>query len=720
MSTLGDPAWLISRSAASELLSRATLGPFKLGPIAESGDVWTYIDDERATLWRQGLVCRVRPQGSANLRELDLLARRSANWLSVATTSLAPGSTADPATWSAAAIAQLAQFGATGSLAPWLSLVRTCRTRPILAGIRPVATLEISLAWPAPRNLAAPLGRPLRVARVVGLAGATPFDSRRLVAVFEEIQLAPAGPEVPPAALGILSATGSAPRSRTWRSLAPRRLARLVQDPASAGVAAWAQELFAAAGMDLGSLPALRTAAALWRKHGEPAPGPAPDDLVVATLTSSLADPLRAMSALERSEPDVGVLGLALRAALALHAANPASSPGAEARAWVSLLLGRPWQGGWLAADRVSQAPAAVPTRHERASRAAAGADGGFGGRGREPRSDGSDAATGVPESWTLAALLSRECKAQARALEVGRRILAERSKLVTGRAGKPATGRTGKRGCQDAAGGDPDDAEVIHDLRVAARRLALALEVAEVPSARRARRLVRKLGRRLGSLRDADVAIDTAVDLASRLEPRVRARLAPFVAELVAARQAAGRSARPALGRKLYRAVDAAVRQVRRELGRQVGDPPRTPRREAWNEVARLLARFAAAVRNPALEQGDPRELHALRLAIKRLRYAVAIVEPLLGRPARRADRELGRLQTSLGHHHDLWNLLRRMAASPAAGSEALESLLRAARAEIDALAGELPGLVAPVRQRDWVKGLVDSAFRVVGPFSG
>jgi CHAD domain-containing protein len=229
-------------------------------------------------------------------------------------------------------------------------------------------------------------------------------------------------------------------------------------------------------------------------------------------------------------------------------------------------------------------------------------------------------------------------------------------------------------------AGGDPDS---VHDLRVATRRLQEIFGFIE-PSlpgrpCRRLNRRLRDIRRRFGPIRNVDVMRDLVRRFAERL-PRSQARgLASLAARLQNEADALRRSGRGARG------------------GLKV--PGLKKRSVALLEDLRLPPTFSAARRGrdvlsarvrkleealPRSRTGDAAALHALRIAVKRYRYCLEILEEsgaCLLRPSLAAARSL---QTHLGRLHDI-DVLIGLAGEEAAGSSVRRLLpsLRRERAE-------------------------------------
>jgi CHAD domain-containing protein len=217
---------------------------------------------------------------------------------------------------------------------------------------------------------------------------------------------------------------------------------------------------------------------------------------------------------------------------------------------------------------------------------------------------------------------------------------------------------RTGEVEALLAAQPTNGDTGLVHDRRVAIRRLRTAIEIFEPALPKRARTVRRELKgafAALGPRRDADVALETLGALEPELAPADRPGWAGLVAELEALRGAAG-----ALDEEqaLSASTEAALLAPQ---ARERGGPP------AMAALQRTARRRVGAVRRrlPALE--DPRDataLHGLRLAAKRLRYVLDAAVPALGDPAVRGASAARDLQTLLGDIHDYDVLLPRLRA--------------------------------------------------------
>jgi inorganic triphosphatase YgiF len=221
------------------------------------------------------------------------------------------------------------------------------------------------------------------------------------------------------------------------------------------------------------------------------------------------------------------------------------------------------------------------------------------------------------------------------------------------------------------------DDVEYIHQMRVATRRLraALRLFAPALPESLRdaLHRPIATLTRQLGRARDLDVLLGEIVDpvlAALPEEPRLSA-LAGDITNLrygVRAEVLASLAA-PDYGRMLLTAVE-------------VLHPAATPALDvgSLDEFAAMrLRHLGRRVRRLAAtaQANDPASLHALRIGIKRLRYALEFFATLgPGARGRRLHRRLAEVQDALGRINDLANagvLLSDCAGSDAEQREAV-----------------------------------------------
>ena len=202
-------------------------------------------------------------------------------------------------------------------------------------------------------------------------------------------------------------------------------------------------------------------------------------------------------------------------------------------------------------------------------------------------------------------------------------------------------------------------EAQAVHRARVATRRLREALPVLDGDhrGIRRLRKDLRALTRALGPVRELDVTLGLVVRLLHD-EPGLESPLESIRVRLMERR--VRRRAR------LLRDVDdldiAGMLQRVRTLAADVS--ARTTRHRATLDQAQIRRRMAARATRlgRAVDRAGalyaPEALHAVRIAVKKLRYGLE-----LGRAARvvgaaRAATRLGGFQDLLGEWHD-WQML-------------------------------------------------------------
>jgi CHAD domain-containing protein len=232
-------------------------------------------------------------------------------------------------------------------------------------------------------------------------------------------------------------------------------------------------------------------------------------------------------------------------------------------------------------------------------------------------------------------------------------------------------------------------DYDGVHQARVATRRLREAVPVlttgAKGTKAGKARRKIRRLTRALGTVRELDVTMGILDELAQR--PGIpRNALEDVRALVLNERDERRKVLLERLGEVNAQKLSRRLHAVAAALSN--GEP------DAWRErlAGRLVTRakrFANAV-NDAGHIYAPERLHLVRIAAKKLRYALEIAadggilsaQPLVGL--------LKRAQDTLGRLHDLQVLQHHVAevqAAPptrrAAANGALEAITRALEAD-------------------------------------
>ncbi len=203
------------------------------------------------------------------------------------------------------------------------------------------------------------------------------------------------------------------------------------------------------------------------------------------------------------------------------------------------------------------------------------------------------------------------------------------------------------------------EDIEHLHKARVSTRRLRAALALFEPcfppGEAKRWRKAVTRITGVLGEARDLDVQMESVDEELRASGERERPGLSRLLLRLSRRREK--------LQRRICAALDA--RDVREPLDAMLEGLRETVRKDLLKEedspsfalcadeirarIADVLS-FDGFVRNPA----SIKELHDLRKAGKRLRYALEIFEPLYAGLLRSFIERLKALQDLLGEIHD------------------------------------------------------------------
>ncbi|MGE0591975.1 MAG: CHAD domain-containing protein [Vicinamibacterales bacterium] len=223
-------------------------------------------------------------------------------------------------------------------------------------------------------------------------------------------------------------------------------------------------------------------------------------------------------------------------------------------------------------------------------------------------------------------------------------------------------------------------DVRSVHQARVATRRLRAALSMVEPgPKTGKLVRGVRALTATLGPVRELDVTLQV-------LEELSRDRRVPVPAIACLRDEVAGERAER-LSDLIERVSPGRVEKLRRTARALAGDvAARTRTRPsqvaaARAEAGRRACRLERAVsRAGALYVAE--RLHEVRIAAKKLRYALEVVQTVSGSRAPARLRTLTATQDTLGRLHDLDVLIERARALQARGT-----LTLVLSADIDAL---------------------------------
>ncbi len=263
---------------------------------------------------------------------------------------------------------------------------------------------------------------------------------------------------------------------------------------------------------------------------------------------------------------------------------------------------------------------------------------------------------------------------------------------------------------CQRLA--DPNDAEALHDFRVAVRRLRSTLRAWKSPLGksirRRDRQALRELQAVTGEGRDAEVALAWLGEQRAQLGPAHRRGHDWLARRLQGRREHTLAHVREAV-RTRFVEIEAELRPrlERMRLEVHLLEPATQPHfgavfADMARESARDLARLLGRVESP----GDRELCHQARIACKRLRYLIEPVRKQREDAARIVDR-CKRLQDLLGDLNDAHVLLDEIGAALEDSSvEHARRLLDLAREQDpdqmrrESRRGERPGLLELARR--------------------
>jgi CHAD domain-containing protein len=235
---------------------------------------------------------------------------------------------------------------------------------------------------------------------------------------------------------------------------------------------------------------------------------------------------------------------------------------------------------------------------------------------------------------------------------------------------------------------------KVVHDMRVATRRLRAAVHLFGNQKLRRYERQVKVLQDALGEVRDTQLQLQWLRSHARGRRPALR----PITHELQRKLLTSARGLRGRVSQwrnETAPAFSKALGSVR-SRGRLGG---KRMRRHLSKKLTQVIPRLEAFN-----DSTDPTAIHGLRIALKKLRYDVELLEAAFPAYAGHALSVLAPLQGELGsvHDEDVWlELLTRLAARASKRSQPeiealLGELLESRQAEVKQLSERIAWLVS------------------------
>ncbi len=198
------------------------------------------------------------------------------------------------------------------------------------------------------------------------------------------------------------------------------------------------------------------------------------------------------------------------------------------------------------------------------------------------------------------------------------------------------------------------EDSELLHQVRVAARRLGAVLGLVDVdiyPGHKGHRRALKSLVDILGLTRELDVH---AEHLGTYLHEARTSTQGAVIEHLLEKVDRSRTKARRTMGKELERLRLPDLRRLLEVPALRDPFQPTSLQEAAW---ACLEPRSEAALGDLATlaAHEDPTALHRTRVKIKKLRYAIEALESAFAEPPESILKVLRDLQTVLGEHHDL-----------------------------------------------------------------
>jgi len=207
------------------------------------------------------------------------------------------------------------------------------------------------------------------------------------------------------------------------------------------------------------------------------------------------------------------------------------------------------------------------------------------------------------------------------------------------------------------------EDIEYVHRARVASRRLRAAFDLfvdwPSPPEQKRWRKHIRRVGRSLGAARDRDVQLLFLCDRWPEIDScSVRVGLSHLILRWEAQREV--------LQKEVVRTVDrleqsGVLQEIQKRcvriLKKNAFSEEELRRKTLWEEAVRQVQEQMEAVWSFAPCLDDPEDAerhHAMRIAVKHLRYTLEILTPVLGKEIHSTIEDLQTFQTLMGQVHD------------------------------------------------------------------
>jgi CHAD domain-containing protein len=212
--------------------------------------------------------------------------------------------------------------------------------------------------------------------------------------------------------------------------------------------------------------------------------------------------------------------------------------------------------------------------------------------------------------------------------------------------------------------GVEAGDPRAIHRTRVATRRLRELLPVLQLDgrTARKLGRRLRRITRRLGAIRELDVLLDVMEELqkSRRYPGHVLGRITGDI------RTARNSAREDLIGKPLVSELQRITRKLEATTEELKDGEPKRSRGRGWHWAIDARVSRRATTLSKAIDDAGalylPERLHVVRIALKKLRYAVEVGAQATGADRGSDLRTLKRGQDLLGRLHDFQVLIDRV----------------------------------------------------------
>ena len=260
------------------------------------------------------------------------------------------------------------------------------------------------------------------------------------------------------------------------------------------------------------------------------------------------------------------------------------------------------------------------------------------------------------------------------------------------------------------------EDAEELHDMRVATRRTRAALSLFEDALPVRSRHVRMELGwlaDALGAVRDLDVQLERVEGWIRDVPEEEGTALADLATLLNRQRDEARRALLTCLDSARYERLLAGFITMLRQGPSRRSATARAPAVAVVPGLIEAHHRSAAKAARRARRSGDPADFHRTRIRLKRLRYALEFVSEIYDRRTARYLRHVVKLQDALGLMQDARVAAARLQELATAEGSTLStttvfvmgSLTERYRNESERLARKVPDLLHELGGSEWRK---------------